>query len=120
MKHRTQRMRMLLLGSHASSATAQGDAGAGASSMHSTVMDSTGKGRSALRSAVERTLVRRFLNVTSVLSCKDGLVCIAVSCARKGARNAGKEVRNIYVAPQDLKLSDNEKQWDEAVSYIFI
>jgi hypothetical protein len=35
------------------------------------------------------------------------------------AKNAGKEVRNIYVAPQDLMMPEGGKQWEEALSYIF-
>jgi hypothetical protein len=69
---------------------------------------------------MEKCKVRCFLNVTSVLSCKDGLICVAVSCARRGAKHAGKEVKNLYVAPQDLQLPESDKQWEEAISYVFV
>ena len=51
---------------------------------------------------------------------QDGLVCIAVSCARKGAKNTGKEIKNIYVAPQDLRLPENDREWEDALAYILV
>jgi hypothetical protein len=88
--------------------------------MLSCMLDNTARGQAELQRAMEQSLVQCYLNVTSILSCKDGLVCIAVLCARKDAKNAGKEVKNIYVAPQDLMLPESDKQWDESLSYIFV
>jgi hypothetical protein len=84
------------------------------------MLDNTTKGRAELHKAMGKSLVQCYLNVTSVLSCKDGLVCVAVSCGRKDAKNAGKDVKNIYVAPQDLIMPEDDKQWDEALSYILV
>jgi len=70
--------------------------------------------------AMEESRIRCHLNVASVLNCQDGFVCVAVSCARVGARSAGTEVRNLYVAPQHLLLGSDDKKWDAAHSYIFI
>jgi hypothetical protein len=64
--------------------------------------------------------VRCFLNTTSVQNCMHGLVCVAISCANSDARNAGREIRNLYVAPQHLALPEDDRAWDQAASYIYI
>jgi hypothetical protein len=88
--------------------------------MLASVMNNTARGKAALHSAMEKCLVRCFLNVTSVLNCEDGLVCVAISCANRGARNAGKDVKNVYVAPQDLRMPESDRQWEESLSYVLV
>jgi hypothetical protein len=88
--------------------------------MLASVMNNTARGKAALHSAMEKCLVRCFLNVTSVLNCEDGLVCVAISCVNRGARNAGKDVKNVYVAPQDLRMPESDRQWEESLSYVLV
>jgi hypothetical protein len=127
MKQRARSMHVLMQSFAVQQLNAECTGGASAyrpvekgSGMLACMLDNTARGKAELHRAMEQSLVQCYLNVTSVLSCKDGLVCIAVSCARKDAKNAGKEVRNIYVAPQDLMVPEGDKQWEEALSYIFV
>lgn len=69
---------------------------------------------------VEQSMVRCHLNVTSVMQCVEGYVCVAVSCELSGAKNAGSDIRNLYVAPQHLKIPDDEREWDAAASHVFV
>ena len=121
MKQRAKRMRALMMSDAATSdAGGASSSGSRAPSAQATLLDDTVAGRAALHSAMEAYLVRCHLNVTSVLSCTDGLICVAISCAIKGAKNTGKDVKNIYVGPQDLQIPETDKQWDEALSYIVV
>ena len=76
--------------------------------------------RSTLRQLAHASMVRCFLNVTSVMRCVDGFACVALSCRRIGAENAGPEVMNLYVAPQHLKVPEDDREWECAVSYVLI
>ena len=73
-----------------------------------------------LTDAVDKSMVRCYLNVTPVLNCVDGFACVAVMCYRTGAANAGKEVKNLYVAPQHLRLPADEREWDSAIAHVFV
>jgi hypothetical protein len=132
MKQRARRMSLLMTSlsmqqqqQHQQQASDQsggegGVGGGGGESMLATVMDNTARGRAALHDAMGKSLVRCFLNVTSVLSCKDGMVCVAMSCSNRRARNAGKEVKNVYLRPQDLRLPESDKQWEESLAHILV
>ena len=69
---------------------------------------------------VSACMVRCFLNVTSVLQCMDGFACVAVSCIRVGAEDAGTTIRNLYVGPQHLRLPANEQEWEAAAHHVFV
>lgn len=86
----------------------------------SSVRDEEENGEDAAMHAVGKCMVRCYLNVTSVLRCREGFACVAISCALTGARNAGREVRNLYVSPQHLQMPEDEQQWDKAFHYVFI
>jgi hypothetical protein len=129
MKQRARRMSLLMTSlsmqqqQHQQQASDQpgGEGGVGGGgSMLATVLDNTARGRAALHDAMGKSLVRCFLNVTSVLSCKDGMVCVAMSCSNRRARNAGKEVKNVYLRPQDLRLPESDKQWEESLAHILV
>jgi hypothetical protein len=69
--------------------------------------------------------VRAYLNVTSAMHARDGFVCVAVETSCVKLRNAVKQVQNLYVAPQHLRLvrdNDEEAQaaWQEAIPYIIV
>ena len=128
MKQRARRMSLLMTSlsmqqqQHQQASDQSGGEGGvgGGGSMLATVMDNTARGRAALHDAMGKSLVRCFLNVTSVLSCKDGMVCVAMSCSNRRARNAGKEVKNVYLRPQDLRLPESDKQWEESLAHILV
>jgi hypothetical protein len=73
-----------------------------------------------LARALDETMVRCYLSMTSVLDCEEGFVCVAVSCERIGARNAGTEMKNMYVAPQHLAMCKCDKEWECALGHICI
>lgn len=73
-----------------------------------------------LVSRVEKSMVRCYLNVTSVMNCADGFACVAVSCELSGAKSAGKEIRNLYVGPQHLRIPEDEREWDGAIPFVFV
>jgi hypothetical protein len=52
----------------------------------------SGDDASLVEDKVRASKVQCFLNITSVMRCVDGFVCIAVSCVRIGAENAGSQV----------------------------
>jgi hypothetical protein len=128
MKQRARRMSLLMTSlsmqqqQHQQASDQSGGEGGvgGGGSMLATVMDNTARGRAALHDAMGKSLVRCFLNVTSVLSCKDGMVCVAMSCSNRRARNTGKEVKNVYLRPQDLRLPESDKQWEESLAHILV
>jgi hypothetical protein len=127
MKQRARRMSLLMTSlsmqqqqHQQASDQSGGEGGGGGGSMLATVMDNTARGRAALHDAMGKSLVWCFLNVTSVLSCKDGMVCVAMSCSNRRARNAGKEVKNVYLRPQDLRLPESDKQWEESLAHILV
>ena len=75
---------------------------------------------STMKSALNGSMVRCFLNVTSVLKCVDGFACVAVMCRRTGAKNAGKESKNLYVQPQFLRLPEDEREWDASSPFLYV
>lgn len=103
MKHRTRKMRMLMAP----------DSGLAAGA------DSAAAKRELVK-LVEESSVRCFLNVSPVLSCRDGFVCVTMSCAAADAKKAGSKAKNIYVAPQELSLPEDEREWESALSFIYI
>lgn len=105
-KHRTRKMRMLMAPD-----SGHFDTGGSASS---------NSARRELEKLVGESTVRCFLNVSSVLSCRDGFVCVAVSCAASDAKKAGNNIKNIYVAPQDLAMPEDDREWEGALSFIYI
>ena len=44
-------------------------------------------------------------------------VCVATSCSNRRARDAGKEVKNVYLRPQGLRLAECDNQWDESPAH---
>ncbi len=110
MNHTTQRTRKM---SMLMSAEYAGQSWAGS-------MEKNSRTRRELERLVRDSMVRCYLNVSSVLSCRDGFVCVAISCASAEAKNAGKDVKNFYVAPQHLLLPEDDRQWEAAVSHIVI
>lgn len=74
----------------------------------------------AVMQGVCKSMVRCYLNVTSVLRCREGFACVALSCVTTGALHAGKEVKNLYVAPQHLVVPEDDQQWDRAFAYVFV
>lgn len=73
----------------------------------------------------EEVWVRSYLNVTSAMHAKDGYVCVAVQTSAVRHRNAAKNIQNLYVCPQHLRIvkdDDEEAQedWQDALPYIVI
>lgn len=71
------------------------------------------------------TWVQSYLNVTSAMHAKDGFICVAVQTSGVRLRNAIKQIQNLYVRPQDLKMvSDDDEHtqldWQQAVPYIVV
>ena len=69
--------------------------------------------------------VRSYLNITSAMHAADGFVCVAVETSCVRLRNAKKDIQNLYVAPQHLRLVRNfddaaKEAWQDAVPYIVI
>lgn len=83
---------------------------------------SGGKSRARLRllKHARETFVQCYLNVTPLLNSEDGLVCIALSYAMKGVSVTDRTIKNIYVAPQDIRMPYNDTQWDDAASYVVL
>jgi hypothetical protein len=75
MKHRARSMHTLMQSLAAQSAADKGGRGGG---MLSCMLDNTARGKAELNKAMGKSLVQCYLNVTSVLLCKDGLVCMAI------------------------------------------
>jgi hypothetical protein len=94
--------------------------GANGAGMLDSLMQNTERGRHALREAMNQCMLQCYLNVPSIMVCREGVVCITVSCSTAGAKDACPEVRNVFVAPQDLHLPKDSKQWDAAIPYICI
>jgi hypothetical protein len=86
----------------------------------STTQSSSSRTKDLLKQLMEKRQLRCFMNVPSILCSRDGLVCVAVSCAKTGAHLAGNKMRNMYVPPQYLRMPHNDKQWDEALAYICV
>ena len=104
---RTRKMSMLMSVEHAAS-------------LWNGRMESSSRNRLELKRLVMESKVRCYLNVSSVLSCRDGFACVAVSFASAGAKNAGKDVRNLYVAPQHLLIPEDDRQWEASLAHIII
>ncbi len=64
--------------------------------------------------------VHCILNVTSTMQCMEGFACVSLWCGRIGAENAGRERKNLYVAPQHLQVPEDEREWEGAVPYVLI
>jgi hypothetical protein len=69
--------------------------------------------------------VRGYLNITSAMHAKDGFICVAVETSCVRLRNAVKQVQNLYVGPQHLRLvKDNDENaqiaWQDAIPYIIL
>ena len=94
--------------------------GGAASSAHARSQGSGGAVDKEDIANAKRMLVRCFLNVTSVMQCEDGFACVALSCTRIGAENAGSEVVNLYVAPQHLRIPADDSEWEGAAAYVLI
>lgn len=71
------------------------------------------------------TWVQCFLNVTSAIHAKDGFVCVAIQTSSLRSKNSIKQVQNIYVAPQHLRLVRDDdvvaqSKWIKALKYIIL
>jgi hypothetical protein len=73
-----------------------------------------------MQKRMEGCMLQCYLNVSSVLCNKDGLVCVSISCLRTKAEHAGMQVRSMYVPPQFLRMPRDEKQWGAALENIYI
>lgn len=63
--------------------------------------------------------VHCFLNVTPVPYAKEGFVCVAVGTFVR-AKNSNVDVKNLYVYPQDIKLSENLQEWEASLPHVVV
>lgn len=87
--------------------------------MLDTLMQNTERGKEALRSAMNACSLQCFLSVPSILVASEGVVCVTLSCARVESRSELPEVRNVFVAPQHLRIPKDTHEWGEAVSFVY-
>lgn len=73
-----------------------------------------------LEKKVRASKVHCILNVTSTMQCMEGFACVSLWCGRIGAENAGRERRNLYVAPQHLRVPEDDREWEGAAPYVLI
>ena len=38
----------------------------------------------------------------------------------QGVKNAGREIKVLYVAPQDLRIPANDKQWEDSLDHVVV